>query len=200
MLGSALSNRLFGNIRKIRPDFSKMKRNASMLLKNINPSRNSSSSPPITPNLRPSSQDSHQIDIDPLSSHLIGIEPTIEEDCRTPRMYFGGKILYIEKCRVFNDDQDNDLEWMRKQSITAPTLTHATSKNNIPLSFLPKIRGKYAYVPRWADKEEFQNIFVSTSMISHHWPLEILKELALTPVGEDMKVFVKKKKEKNSVN
>ncbi|KAJ3197750.1 hypothetical protein HDU82_001382 [Entophlyctis luteolus] len=47
----------------------------------------------------------------------------------------------------------------------------------------PNIHGKYHYVPRWARKEEFQEIIVSRSMIADHSPFDMLREFQAAPPG-----------------
>ncbi|ORY41963.1 alpha/beta-hydrolase [Rhizoclosmatium globosum] len=42
---------------------------------------------------------------------------------------------------------------------------------------------KYHYVPRWARKEEFQEIIISRSMFSDHSPFEVLEEFQNAPAG-----------------
>ncbi|KAJ3285425.1 hypothetical protein HDU79_007347 [Rhizoclosmatium sp. JEL0117] len=42
---------------------------------------------------------------------------------------------------------------------------------------------KYHYVPRWARKEEFQEIIISRSMFSDHSPFEVLAEFQNAPAG-----------------
>ncbi|KAI9203526.1 uncharacterized protein BJ171DRAFT_145313 [Polychytrium aggregatum] len=48
---------------------------------------------------------------------------------------------------------------------------------------------KYQYVPRWASRDEFQEIQISRSMLSDHRPFDILKELWNTPPGKPLKVY-----------
>ncbi|KAJ3112483.1 hypothetical protein HK100_002317 [Physocladia obscura] len=55
----------------------------------------------------------------------------------------------------------------------------------------PNIHGKYHYIPRWARKEEFQEIIVSRSMIVDHSPFDLLREFQAAPAGSVLGVVTR---------
>ncbi|KAJ3063839.1 hypothetical protein HDU98_000385 [Podochytrium sp. JEL0797] len=54
-----------------------------------------------------------------------------------------------------------------------------------------KVSGKYHYVPRWARREEFQEIIVSRSMIVDHSPFDLLREFQAAPAGSILGVVTR---------
>ena len=107
--------------------------------------------------------------------------------------FVGGRILYIEKVRDFNQTY--------RQPIMTTDNTHSFLKGNASLLILKehlakgmkqvalKKNHKYVYVPRWADRHEFQQIIVSRTMLSDHLPFGILKELEDSPSGVPLRTL-----------
>ncbi|KAJ3055017.1 hypothetical protein HK097_000096 [Rhizophlyctis rosea] len=108
----------------------------------------------------------------------------------TPPLHLPGRILYIEKLRDFGGHLDpttisvsqsgtdpyaglGATDPLRKIAISTKTLRYYERRKD----------RKYVYVPRWADRNEFQEIIVSRSMISDHSPWAILREFEGAPAG-----------------
>ncbi|KAI9343151.1 hypothetical protein BDR26DRAFT_894336 [Obelidium mucronatum] len=72
-----------------------------------------------------------------------------------------------------------------------PAQLNAKEKGKGPVPQGPKVHGKYHYVPRWARKEEFQEIIVSRSMIVDHSPFELLREFQAAPAGSVLGVVTR---------
>jgi hypothetical protein len=88
-------------------------------------------------------------------------------------MFIPGRILYLEKIRdhvnVF-DSKESVADTNRKRKRGQYSLQRFTDAVSERIKTLQhqSIDYKYAYAPRWADKEEFQEIMVSRSMIRDH--------------------------------
>ena len=120
-----------------------------------------------------------------------------------PRTFMPGVIIYVEKCRLFHDEQDINLPWTpsRHSLLQPPPSISTASKITLPSnheykeevvdmgdSVDPFVHGNYAYTPRWASREEFQEILISTTMLKDHSPFSIFE--ALNKVPEDRKLRV----------
>ena len=126
----------------------------------------------------------------------------VEEDTHYayPPMYMPGRILYFEKLRGLSMKHSMDHVTPKSPQNTATTQTPKYRSRNAKLRGLAhasimsirkiiqpdhkedntrdrKKSYKYIYLPRWADKNEFQYIVVSKTMLSDHTPFGILKEL-----------------------
>jgi hypothetical protein len=56
--------------------------------------------------------------------------------------------------------------------------SYAVKKGGVPRAGpVPRRNGKYHYIPRWAQKEEFSEVVVSRSMVADHFPFELLREV-----------------------
>jgi hypothetical protein len=122
-----------------------------------------------------------------------------------PPMFIPGRILYIEKYRLWHDDEDLDLPWTSSrysihQALRYEPPSEGIKSNanhdqfNVTLSDAPPglRRGKYAYTPRWANRHEFQEIKVSRTMVSDHFPFPILKEFREMPNGRKLRIVKSK--------
>ena len=143
--------------------------------------------------------------------------PTIERDhgkSILPQIptYLPGRILYLEKCRLYNDEFDKDLPWTPSRfSLGAPEEAHTRAGTSGSVLSLDEFswqtgrnisfstttqdkkkndnkKPKYAYTPRWASREEFQDMLISRSSISDHFPFPNLK--VLTEIDESRKLRV----------
>jgi hypothetical protein len=196
---------------------------------------------PFSPFLR----DEIEKRISDIQDKLYRLNPTIPHDDDSfksvlPQQltYIPGRILYIEKCRLWNDDKDVDLPWtysrysigqlyqlqkpqplahrnrvsiFKEDDLEAQLDTsndaymdsfgsnnmsntiHGSSSRKTSVQ-LPKIlHGKYAYTPRWASREEFQEIIVSKSCFSDHlnFPFMCMKELTKVPSGRKLRIIKK---------
>ncbi|KAJ3340458.1 hypothetical protein HDU83_007083 [Entophlyctis luteolus] len=93
-------------------------------------------------------------------------------------------------------EEESDLELTMPSKVNGPTVSIAQgdlqlSKPQYPPTTKipgapagPNIHGKYHYVPRWARKEEFQEIIVSRSMIADHSPFDMLREVSVMVLEE----------------
>lgn len=118
------------------------------------------------------------------------------------KLYFPGRILYVEKCRVFEDSGDNLslytkrhslsllpklLPWNKRASALPPDTpfhAHGTTADGQIITLRPEKQGKYAYCPRWASRDEFSEIVVSSTMMSDHWCLPTLLRMQKMTVGK----------------
>jgi hypothetical protein len=120
-----------------------------------------------------------------------------------PPMFLPGRILYLEKIRnpkhEIYESKTKKKEFepigemlkrklKRGQTSIAKFIEAAKEKfifvNHEPLDY------KYAYIPRWADKEEFQEIAVSRSMIRDHTIIfGIFKEWEAFEAGTPLKSY-----------
>ena len=100
---------------------------------------------------------------------------TIRGSC--PPMFIPGRILYLEKIRNSGTDQDNLEIKVTKEVTNESRLKRGTASIARLISVVKEkfvvmrhkpIDFKYSYTPRWADKEEFQEIIVSRSMVRDH--------------------------------
>ncbi|KAH6590894.1 hypothetical protein BASA50_008895 [Batrachochytrium salamandrivorans] len=120
------------------------------------------------------------------------VVPT-ERTC--PPMFMPGRILYIEKLRGFspkhsepsssNDVTSNSLR--RKSHRRKPGNASLMAIKQTISTHLNQIKHrtkdyKYIYVPRWADKDEFQHIIISRSMMTDHSPFGVLREFDESPL------------------
>ena len=92
----------------------------------------------------------------------------------SPPLFIPGRILYLEKLRnkeSAKDDSENNQQQtksrLKRGSRSIARFISAVKEKLIIMSHNP-VDFKYTYVPRWADKEEFQEIKVSRSMIRDH--------------------------------
>jgi hypothetical protein len=118
-------------------------------------------------------------------------------------LYFPGRILYVEKCRIFDDTSDNLSLYTKRHSLSltsrlmpwnkrnsslpkdTPYTAHASTRSGALVTLKPEINGKYAYCPRWVSREEFKmKIVVSSTMLSDHWSLPILSKMSLVKIGK----------------
>jgi hypothetical protein len=88
-------------------------------------------------------------------------------------MFIPGRILYLEKIRnyqkVFDvSESTQDVGWKRKRGQYSLQRFTDVVRERVKILNHKSIDYKYAYAPRWADKEEFQEIIVSRSMIRDH--------------------------------
>lgn len=109
-----------------------------------------------------------------------------------PQMYIPGRILYIEKCRLWGDEEDIDLPWTTSRySMMTDSSSHSSSSSSSSKgSSTPKKKkgkAKYSYAPRWASREEFQEIIVSRTLLSDHFPFPLLEELNNTSPGRKLR-------------
>ncbi|KAJ3102485.1 hypothetical protein HDU96_009610 [Phlyctochytrium bullatum] len=70
---------------------------------------------------------------------------------------------------------------------------YAVKKCGVPTKAGVRRAGKYHYVPRWANKEEFNEIIISRSTVADHSPFTLLKEFQNAPDGSILGVMHKKK-------
>lgn len=260
VLGSALSNRFWNKRRKYRPRFSFKKPKWAIINNSNNNSSNNNqhqNTGTVTPdpagNVEATSVAAAVAELERVSIELPELHQQQQPPVvmmSSPSLFVAGRILYIEKCRLWNDGKDGDLSWVNGQGNSSYSIfnrrasktidrvftwnrkennennnnntlhqqehqvqieeaepqygthhfttthqhVHATTRNDIPITFLPKVEGKYAYCPRWAGREEFLTVIVSTSMVSDHWPLEILKQFELQPLGQELIAVQKLKK------
>lgn len=125
-------------------------------------------------------------------------EEVLEEVSLLPSlpMYIPGKILYIEKCRLWNDDVDIDLPWTTSRfsmlsfdSDKSTPVKERSPMDSKAIEMNEKERKfKYAYTPRWASREEFQEIIVSRSILSDHFPFQMMKDLEAIEVGRKLRI------------
>jgi hypothetical protein len=104
----------------------------------------------------------------------VRIEPEGEESIEmvspslSTALYFPGRILYVEKCRVFEDTADNLSIYTKRHSLSltsrlmpwnkrnsslppdTPYIAHASTRTGALVSLKPSLHGKYAYCPRCA--------------------------------------------------
>ena len=93
----------------------------------------------------------------------------------SPPLFIPGRILYLEKLRNQESAKEDDSKINQQQSESRlkrgsrsiARFISAVKERLIIMSHKP-VDFKYTYVPRWADKEEFQEIKVSRSMIRDH--------------------------------
>ncbi|KAJ3014543.1 UNVERIFIED_CONTAM: hypothetical protein HDU68_000234 [Siphonaria sp. JEL0065] len=83
----------------------------------------------------------------------------------------------------------DDFALSKPQYPPTPLNAKDAAKGALPQG--PKVHGKYHYVPRWARKEEFQEIIVSRSMIVDHSPFELLREFQAAPAGSVLGVVTR---------
>lgn len=111
--------------------------------------------------------------------------------------YMPGQILYLEKIRDFGRKYIESIEDETSHA-REPTRDRANASLNLLKKHISagiehgietvkrqvqKKDRKYVYVPRWADRDEFQQIIVSTSMITDHLPFKVLKQFEESPFG-----------------
>lgn len=111
--------------------------------------------------------------------------------------FMPGNILYIEKLRDFTNQYRNPVLSPTSMEEAAYALAKHHHLGDASLVKLKKqiSKGietvkrvvkkdlKYVYVPRWAERHEFQQIIVSRSMISDHLPFSIFKQFEEAPPG-----------------
>ncbi|KAI8607694.1 hypothetical protein BC830DRAFT_91553, partial [Chytriomyces sp. MP71] len=116
----------------------------------------------------------------------------------------------ITELKVVTEEPDEEVLQVRPQGVTfanaapsvlsrdelvlskpqyPPVPTAAKGKAAKPEG--PNTHGKYHYVPRWARKEEFQEIIVSRSMIADHSPWDLLREFQAAPAGSVLGVVTR---------
>ncbi|KAJ3226264.1 hypothetical protein HK099_005261 [Clydaea vesicula] len=203
VLGSSFMNFYFGRNRKFRPKFPQLGRKSSSVEKAEN---NDAFSVPY------SNRESFEVS-DEVKSPF-DVQSSVDV-LSIPKLYMPGRLLYLEKCRMWDDGKDdlsffstrhfkknsNQLSkifpWLKdsfkdcnNDCDNLPFYFHAKTKTNEPISFRPSIKGKYAYCPRWSDREEFSKVLISKSMFSDHWCLPILLEMGKFKIGEDIKVQI----------
>ena len=99
---------------------------------------------------------------------------TIRGSC--PPMFIPGRILYLEKVRNTGDDtisikveQQTEVQGSRlKRGTQSIAKFISVVKEKFVIMQHKPVDFKYYYSPRWADKEEFQEIIISRSMIRDH--------------------------------
>ncbi|KAJ3046076.1 hypothetical protein HDV00_003826 [Rhizophlyctis rosea] len=118
------------------------------------------------------------------------LENGLEAPTITPPLHLPGRILYIEKLRDFGGHLDPTTIEVSKSGTdpsaglgaTDPLRKAAIDTKTVRYYERRKDR-KYVYVPRWAERNEFEEIVVSRSMISDHSPWAILREFEAAPPG-----------------
>jgi hypothetical protein len=139
----------------------------------------------------------------PEGDESIQMDPLGSSIASSVDLYFPGRILYVEKCRIFDDSSDNLSIYTKRHSLSltsrlmpwnkrasalppdTPYIAHASTKDGALVSLKPELSGKYAYCPRWVSREEFKmKIVVSATMLSDHWSLPILSKMSLQKVGK----------------
>lgn len=149
------------------------------------PFASSSSSISSSPTLVPDSVNNIPAALSPHDLEAGQPIPTI-----TPPLHLPGRILYIEKLRDFGGHLDPTTIEVSKSGTdplaglgaTDPLRRAAISAKMLRYYERRKDR-KYVYVPRWAERNEFEEIVVSRSMISDHSPWAILREFEGAPAG-----------------
>ena len=146
-----------------------------------------------------------QIDVVPLSPSLSTLQH--DENVNGMKTYVPGRVLYIQKFRLWNDGKDDLSVFSRTRTKKFSTLLpwnarndkfsdpislsgHASTISNKVVSLLPKKVGKYVYVPSWTRRDEFGRIIVSSTMVSDHWPLDILTAMSQLELDEDLRIEV----------
>jgi hypothetical protein len=92
-----------------------------------------------------------------------------------------GRILYLERIKDFAGDFRTTETAARRLTARKPEKGNESQQELAEKIHRPrkqrKRNGKYFYVPRWADKEEFQEFLISSTCISDHTAIfEILQE------------------------
>jgi hypothetical protein len=118
-----------------------------------------------------------------------------------PPMFIPGRILYIEKQRIFNPallplhPRRRTAEMggggdKRKRGIVSLNEMMDDLKERIVIAQHKVSDSKYVYTPRWATKEEFMEMIVSRTMISdHNAVFPIMREFFLTPSTVSLQVL-----------
>jgi hypothetical protein len=117
-------------------------------------------------------------------------------------MFIPGRILYIEKQRIFNPallprHPRRRAEMggggggdKRKRGIVSLNEMMDDLKERIVIAQHKVSDSKYVYTPRWATKEEFMEMIVSRTMISdHNAVFPIMREFFLTPCTVSLQVL-----------
>jgi hypothetical protein len=114
--------------------------------------------------------------------------------------FMPGKILYLEKIRDFGGKYNSELTptvgveikslnehktFIKRGNESLNNLKKLTQAQFKKASTIPKSLKnlKYVYVPRWADRYEFQQTIVSATMLSDHLPFEFMKQFEEMPAS-----------------
>jgi hypothetical protein len=96
-----------------------------------------------------------------------------------------GRRLNSQQSRRFSESSGMNRENMVLSKPMYPP-SYALKRGGTPGTggiLVPKLRrnGKYHYVPRWATREQFQEILISRSMVLDHSPFELFREVRAFP-------------------
>jgi hypothetical protein len=106
------------------------------------------------------------------------------------RVFMPGRILYIEKIPKKINIPSKEMPTKSKKARLRGNDSLNSIKNKIRHGISKvkqRVNGKYVYIPRWADRQEFERIVVSRSMISDHLAFTLLQSFQDAPLSTPLR-------------